>query len=288
MTADPLTTTVGTFERAESRFRARPDGPPERYHLYAARACPWSHRALIARSVLGLAGRLGVSYLHPFRDARGWAFDRADFVDTENGFAFLRDAYELSEPGYDGRVTLPVLWDRETRRIACNESSDIVRILDRWAEGGLFPAELETEIAELGGWTYRDLQNGVYRAGFAQTQEAYEEAYRDVFAALDRLEQILGVRRFLTGDRITGADYLLLPTLLRFDAAYVTHFRCNGRRLIDCPNLLRYTRELFHRPGIAETFSLEEVKEHYYTTHDELNPKRIIPAGPLDLGFTSP
>ncbi|MFN0155082.1 MAG: glutathione S-transferase C-terminal domain-containing protein [Gaiella sp.] len=281
-------TREGAFVRQESRFRELPAGPPERYHLYASRACPWSHRTLIARVLLGLEERLAVSHIHPYRDERGWAFSGGDFVDHVNGFAFLREAYERTEPGYDGRVTSPVLWDLEAGRIDCNDSSLIVRALDRWVDGPLFPEALRAEVDELTEWIHRDFQNGVYRAGFARSQQAYDEAFHDVVTSRDRLEALLAERRYLAGEAITGADVLLLPTLLRFDAVYHTHFRCNDRRLVECPNLLRYTRDLFHQPGVAATFELDEIKEHYYTTHDELEPKRIIPGGPLDLGFTSP
>jgi glutathionyl-hydroquinone reductase len=182
---------------------------------------------------------------------------------------------------------VPVLWDKDTQEIVSNESADIVRMLDEWGDAGLYPEELRDEIEALNEWIYGELQNGVYRAGFARSQEAYDEAFRGVFTSLDRLEQILAERRYLTGEAITEADWRVLPTLLRFDAVYHTHFRCNGRRLIEYPNLLRYTTDLYHQPHVAQTFALEEIKRHYYTTHDELNPKRIIPAGPLDLGFTS-
>jgi glutathionyl-hydroquinone reductase len=279
--------TSGSFVRQQSRFRDRPERPPERHHLYVALACPWSQRAVIARSVLGLDDRLGISYLDPYRDERGWAFSGGRFSDDVNGFEFLKEAYDATVDGYDGRVTVPVLWDKDERRIVSNESADIIRSFDEWAGGDLYPEPKRAEIDELNAWIYGELQNGVYRAGFARTQEAYDEAYRGVFAALPRLEAILAERRYLTGDTITEADWRLLPTLLRFDAVYHTHFRCNGARIIDFPNLLRYTKDLYEQPGIAATFSLEEVKRHYYTTHDELNPKRIIPAGPADLGFTA-
>ncbi len=278
---------AGEFVRQQSRFRGRPEGGPERYHLYVALACPWSQRAVIARKVLGLDDRLGISYLDPYRDERGWAFSGGRFTDDVNGFSFLKDAYDATVDDYEGRVTVPVLWDKEAGVICCNESADLMRVFNDWAGGDLYPAEKRGEIDELNEWIYPELQNGVYRAGFARSQEAYEAAYRGVFAALPRLEERLAGRRYLTGDEITEADWRLLPTLLRFDAVYHTHFRCNGARLVDYPHLLRYTKDLYEQPGVAETFSLEEVKRHYYTTHDELNPKRIIPAGPLDLGFTA-
>ncbi len=276
---------AGSFVRQQSRFRSRPQGGPERHHLYVALACPWSQRAVIVRTVTGLSDRLGISYADPYRDERGWAFTGGRFTDDLNGFSFLKEAYDATVDGYDGRVTVPVLWDKETGAIVSNESADIVRIFDEWGATDLYPAELRDEIDAVNAWVYDDLQNGVYRAGFARSQAAYDHAYRGVFAALDRLEHLLGTRRYLAGDAITEADWRLLPTLLRFDAVYHTHFRCNGRRLIEYPRLLTYTADLYAQPGIAETFSLEEVKRHYYTTHDELNPKRIIPAGPIDLGF---
>jgi glutathionyl-hydroquinone reductase len=275
--------TSGAFVRQQSRFRGRPHGGPERHHLYVALACPWSQRAVIARAVLGL--EIGISYAHPYRDERGWAFSGGRFTDEVNGFDFLEQAYRETDPDYDGRVSVPVLWDIQDGLIVSNESADIIRIFNEWADGDLYPDELRAEIDELNEWIYSELQNGVYRAGFARSQEAYEEAFRGVFAALERLESHLDDRRYLLGERITEADWRLLPTLLRFDAVYHTHFRCNGRRLIEYPNLIRYTTDLFDQPHVAETFALDEIKRHYYTTHDELNPKRIIPAGPLDLGF---
>ncbi len=223
---------------------------------------------------------------HPYRDERGWAFTGGRFTDTINDWDFLEQGYRATDPDYDGRVSVPVLWDTEDDVIVSNESADIIRIFNEWAGGDLYPEPLRAEIDELNEWIYEELQNGVYRAGFSRSQEAYEEAFRGVFAALERLEAHLEDRRYLLGDAITEADWRLLPTLLRFDAVYHTHFRCNGKRLIEYPNLIRYATDLYSQPRVAETFALDEVKRHYYTTHDELNPKRIIPAGPLDLGFT--
>ncbi len=277
----------GAFVRQSSRFRGRPEGGPEQHHLYVALACPWSQRAVIARAVLGLEDTLSISYAHPYRDERGWAFPGDRFTDDLNDFRFLKEAYDATVDDYEGRVTVPVLWDKDAQRIVSNESADIIRIFDEWAGGDLYPADKRAEIDALNEWIYGEFQNGVYRAGFARSQEAYDEAYRGVFAALDRLEALLSERTYLTGDAITEADWRLLPTLLRFDAVYHTHFRCNGARLIEYPNLLRYTTDLFSQPHIAQTFALDEIKRHYYTTHDELNPKRIIPAGPTDLGFTA-
>ena len=277
--------TAGAFVRKQSKFRGRPEGGPERHHLYVALACPWSQRAAIVRAVLGLDA-LGISYADPYRDERGWAFTGGRFTDDVNDFDFLREAYLATDPEYDGRISVPVLWDKQEGRIVSNESADIVVFLNEWAGGDLYPEELRGEIDELNEWIYSEFQNGVYRAGFSRTQEAYDEAFRGVFAAMERLEERLQDRRYLAGDQITLADWRLLPTLLRFDAVYHTHFRCNGSKLVENPNLLRYTTDLYGQPHVAETFALDEIKRHYYTTHDELNPKRIIPAGPLDLRFT--
>jgi len=282
-----MSATAGSFVRQQSQFRGKPEGGPERHHLYVALACPWSQRAVIARAVCGLNDTLGISYAHPYRDERGWAFPGGRFTDDLHGWDFLQQGYDATVDGYDGRVTVPVLWDKETGTIVSNESEDIVRIFDEWGGTGLYPPELRAEIDAVNAWVYDEFQNGVYRAGFSRSQEAYDEAFRGVFAALDRMEALLGERTYLAGDAITEADWRVLPTLLRFDAVYHTHFRCNGARLIEYPRLLAYTKDLYARPLIAETFSLEEVKRHYYTTHDELNPKRIIPAGPLDLGFSA-
>jgi glutathionyl-hydroquinone reductase len=278
--------TAGAFVRKQSKFRGRPEGGPERHHLYVALACPWSQRAAIVRAVVGLDA-LGISYADPYRDERGWAFTGGRFTDDINDFAFLREAYLATDSSYDGRISVPVLWDKQEGRIVSNESADIVVFLNEWADGDLYPEELRGEIDALNEWIYSEFQNGVYRAGFSRTQEAYDEAFRGVTAAMERLETLLGDRRYLTGDEITLADWRLLPTLLRFDAVYHTHFRCNGSKLVEQPNLIRYTTDLYQQPHVAETFALDEIKRHYYTTHDELNPKRIIPAGPLDLGFTA-
>jgi glutathionyl-hydroquinone reductase len=282
--------TAGAFERQQAKFRNRvaPGAPPSRYHLYVSLACPWSHRAVIVRRLEGLEEQLGISYLHPYRDDRGWRFTGGPFADELDRFEFLADAYRETDPEYEGRVSVPVLWDKETETIVSNESADIVRMLDEWGGAGLYPQELRAEIEALGEWIYDGLQNGVYRAGFARSQEAYDDAFDGVFAALERLEALLGERRYLAGDRITLADWRLFPTLVRFDVVYHTHFRCNGRRLTDHPNLWGYTRELYQRPGIADTVALDQIREHYYTTHDSLNPKHIVPRGPLGLDFTAP
>jgi glutathionyl-hydroquinone reductase len=292
----------GRFVRQRSRFtdKVTADGSSGftaeagRYHLYVARACPWSQRTLIVRHLKGLEDAIGVSYANPFRDERGWMFDGNGFVDDLHGWELLAEAYDASDPNYVGRITVPVLWDRETERIVNNDSGAIVRMLnhewDAWGDASvdLCPEPLRAEIDAINAWVYHDLNNGVYRAGFARSQAAYEEAFTGVFDALLRLEAILAERRYLTGDAITEADWRAWVTLLRFDPVYHTHFRLNGRRVMDHPNLWGYTRELYQLPGIADTTSIDEIKVHYYTTHDELNPKHIIPLGPLDWDLSAP
>lgn len=288
----------GRFVRQESRFRDRvtADGssgfPAEhgRYHLYVALACPWSHRTVITRKLKGLEDAIGISYLDPYRDERGWAFSGDRFTDGVNDFRFLCEAYERTEPGFDGRVSVPVLWDRETGQIVSNESGDLMVMLDQefdeLAESDveLHPDDLRAEIDDLGEWIYGSVNNAVYEAGFAGSQEAYEDAFNKLFGALDLLEQRLSDQRYLTGDRITAVDWRLWVTLVRFDSVYNLHFRCNWRRIVDYPSLWGFTRDLYQQPGIAETVAMDEIKRHYYTTHDTLNPKRIIPAGP-ELDF---
>ena len=292
----------GEFVRQSSQFRGwvTADGSsgfkaePGRYHLYVALACPWSHRAVIVRKLKGLEDAIAVSYLHPYRDDRGWAFDGSDFVDDLHGWEFLSSAYEASDPTYAARVSVPVLWDRETGQIVSNESADIVRMFgsawDEWGDASvdLYPRALRTEIDSLNEWVYRHVNNAVYMAGFAESQRAYERAYRRVFDALPELESRLGSSRYLLGDSLTEVDWRLWVTLVRFDSVYHTHFRCNGARIVDYPALWAYTRELYQWPGVAETVAMDQIKRHYYTTHDMLNPKRIIPAGPERLDFLEP
>jgi putative glutathione S-transferase len=282
--------TSGAFERQDAKFRGWAELPAAgRYHLYVALACPWSHRAVIAHRLKGLEDEVGISHLHPYRDERGWAFTGDGYTDAVNGWEYLAEAYEQTEPGYDGRVSVPVLWDKETSTIVSNESHDIMRMFNAASpENDLYPADLRDEIDRINERVYATVNNGVYRAGFAKTQEAYDEAFTQLFDSLTWLERLLGERRYLAGDRITEADWRLFPTLVRFDTVYYLHFRCNGRRIVDHPNLWAYARELYQRPGIAETVAMDEIKTHYYTTHDSLNPKRIVPAGPLDLDWSAP
>ena len=291
----------GRFARQESAFRGwvTSDGssafPLEagRYHLYVSLACGWSHRAVIVRRLKGLEAAVSMSLADPFRDERGWAFTGGEFVDRVNGFSFLSEAYLASDPGYRARVSVPVLWDKLGGRIVSNESADIVRmfngVFDAVAERhvDLYPPELRGEIDTVNEVVYEAVNNGVYKAGFAKSQEAYDEAYERLFAALDELEARLGRSRYLIGAEPTEADWRLFPTLVRFDAVYYGHFKCNRRRIVDYPNLWAYTKDLYQLPGIAETVAMDQIKLHYYTTHDMLNPSRIVPLGP-EIDFLAP
>jgi glutathionyl-hydroquinone reductase len=291
----------GEFVRQEDAFRdwITADGPypaaADRYHLYVCLACPWASRTVIARKRKGLERVIGMTVVDPIRDERGWAFrdGPGHSRDPINGFQFLAEAYRASDPDFEGRVTVPVLWDKERRRIVNNSEDDICRMFND-AFGGLannevdlFPAELEPEHARLSEFIYERVNNGVYRAGFATAQEAYEKACRALFAALDELEGRLARSRYLFGRRIVEADWRLFCTLVRFDAVYFGHFKCNLRRIVDYPNLHGYLLDLYQQPGIAETVNLDHIKRHYYITHEEINPTRIVPVGPLQ-DFTQP
>jgi putative glutathione S-transferase len=264
---------------------------PGRYHLYVSAACPWCHRTMIVRELMGIGDSVGISYVDPIRDERGWAFSGGEFVDPIEGMEFLAEAYQRTDPGYGGRVTAPVLWDREAKRIVNNESSEIIRMFEGGVFGGngtqLYPAALAPEIDEVNARVYETFNNGVYRCGFARTQAAYDAAFWPLFETLDWLEGLLGERRYLLGDQLTEADWRLFPTLVRFDAVYYSHFKCNLRRVADYPNLWGYTRELYQLPAVAETVRLEEIKRHYYGTHVQINPSRIVPLGP-QLDFEAP
>jgi len=268
---------------------------PGRYHLYVSNACPWAHRTLIYRVLKGLEDVISVSVVHPLMPEQSWVFGDypGSTPDEVNGKHALWEVYEIADPGYDGVATVPVLWDRKRRTIVNNESSEIIRMLnsgfDAWgrAELEFYPEALRGAIDEINARVYRDVNNGVYRAGFATTQAAYEEAYEALFATLDALEARLGRRRYLVGDRVTEADWRLLPTLLRFDAVYYSHFKCNKRRLVDYPSLWAYTRELYQVPGVASTLWMDHIKLHYYGSHRHLNPSGIVPLGP-DIHFAAP
>jgi glutathionyl-hydroquinone reductase len=291
----------GEFERQEDAFRdlVSDNGSTPypavagRYHLYISLACPWAHRTLIVRTLKDLADAIGITVVDPVRDERGWAFrDGPSYgKDPVNGFAFLREAYAATDPAFDGRVTVPVLWDKETRRIVNNSEDDICRMFNTAfnafgnSEVDFFPRDIEDEHAKLSAFLYDKVNNGVYKAGFASSQQAYGKACRALFAALDELEDRLGTRRYLFGRRIVEADWRLFCTLVRFDAVYHGHFKCNVRRIVDYPNLDGYLRDLYQHPGIAETVNFDHIKRHYYITHDDINPTRIVPIGPaLKLG----
>ena len=292
--------TGGRFQRKESSFRdqVRADGStrftPEagRYHLYVSYACPWAHRTLIFRALKGLEHAISVSVVEPLMAEDGWSFGDApgSTPDTVNHARFLREIYVKADPQYTGRVTVPVLWDREHGTIVSNESAEIIRMLNgefgALARSGVdfWPAALRDEIEAVNEVVYPNINNGVYRCGFATTQEAYEEAFGQLFFALDAVEERLGKQRYLVGDRITEADWRLFTTLVRFDAVYVGHFKCNLRRIADMPNLHGYLRELYQVPGVRETVRMDHIKQHYYRSHTTINPTGVVPAGPtLDL-----
>jgi putative glutathione S-transferase len=288
----------GAFVRQQSVFRQKvsADGsssfPAEsgRYHLYVSLACPWASRAVIFRKLKGLEGAIGMTVVDPVRDDRGWRFT-GDDPDPVNGFDYLAEAYGLSDPGFNGRVSVPLLWDCEENTAVNNESSEVIRMLNsefnEWAgEPGLdlYPEGLRDEIDRINERVYYSINNGVYRCGFATTQSAYEEAFVELFEALDWADDLLAVRRYLAGDRITEADWRLFVTLVRFDAVYVGHFKCNQRRIADYENLSGYLRELYQYPGIRETVDFDQIKRHYYMTHPGINPTQVVPMGPvLDL-----
>lgn len=287
----------GAFVRPGSAFRGivaadgSSDFPAEhrRYHLYVALSCPWAHRALIMRALKGLEDCIPVSIVAPWTCGEGWSFAVYPGAtgDRANGFTYLHEIYRRADPHYTGRVTVPVLWDTRTSTIVSNDSSDIMRMLnsafDRWADNralDYYPRDLQPAIDILNERLYRDVNHGVYRAGFAASQVKYEEAVTELFDALDDLEELLRTRRYLCGSRITESDWRLFATLIRFDAVYYLHFKCNVRRIADYPNLMEFVRELYQWPGIAETVNLDHIKRHYYSSHTHLNPGGIVPLGP--------
>jgi putative glutathione S-transferase len=292
----------GRFLRPDSTFRAwiTPDGAPGptgdggfkaepgRYHLYVSLACPWASRALIYRKLKGLENLVTLSVTHWLMRERGWTFDpgRGVIPDTVLGARTLHEVYTAAKPDFTGRVTVPVLFDRKTRTIVNNESSDIIRMFNSCFDsvgakaGDFYPPELRAEIDTLNALIYPKVNNGVYRCGFATTQQAYEEAFDDLFATLDRLEDRLSGRRFLLGERVSEADWRLFTTLVRFDAVYVGHFKCNKRRIADYSALSRYLKELYRWPGIAGTVDIFHIKHHYYASHLMINPRGLVPVGP--------
>jgi putative glutathione S-transferase len=261
-----------------------------RYHLYVSLACPWAHRAIIVRRLLGLERTISMSVVDPVRDERGWAFreGRGHGPDPVCDFQFLSEAYLATDPEYTGRYTVPCIWDRVTRRLVTNNFPDITidfetqfTAFHRRGAPNLYPVVERPEIDAVNDLVYRDVNNGVYRAGFATSQEPYEAAVRSLFQRLDWLEERLAHRRYLVGAQVTEADIRLFTTLVRFDAVYVGHFKCNLRRLVDYPKLWGYARDLYQRPGFGDTVDFDHIKRHYYMTHDRLNPSRIVPLGPI-------
>ncbi len=290
----------GDFQRQDDAFRdwisadgSTPYPPtPGRYHLYVSLACPWATRVAIVRHLLGLDAVIGLTVVDPVRDERGWAFrDGPGFSrDPVKGFAFLSEAYRATAPDFRGRYTVPVLWDTVSRKILNNSEDDICRMLNdafrAHARTGLdlFPADLRREQEELSTFIYERINNGVYRAGFATRQPAYERACGTLFAALDELEARLAASRYLFGNRIVETDWRLFNTLVRFDAVYHGHFKCNLRRIVDYPNLQGYLQDLYQQPGVRDLVNFDHIKRHYYITHTEINPTQIVPLGPvLDL-----
>lgn len=299
----------GRFIRAETQWRdwiTRDGAPaegrtrgfkaePGRYHLYVSLACPWAHRTLIFRVLKKLEGVISVSVVHHFLGADGWTFLAEDGAtgDRVNGLDFLHQIYTKADPAYSGRVSVPVLWDKKEQTIVSNESSEIIRMLnsafDEWGDASIdfCPPALRGEIDKVNALVFPAINNGVYRAGFATTQAAYEEAFGELFSALDTLEERLSKQRYLTGERITEADWRLFTTLVRFDPVYVGHFKCNLRRIADYPNLSNYLRDLYQVPGVAGTVNLHHIKTHYYGSHESINPTRIVPVGP-ELDYAAP
>jgi len=305
---DPAKTS-GRFVPAEPVFRnwITPDGSagpsgeggfaaePGRYHLYVSLACPYAHRTIIFRKLKKLEDAISMSVLEPVMGEQGWEFGSGPgtIPDTVNDKRRLGEIYLLADERYTGRVSVPVLWDKKRRTIVNNESPEIIRMLNSAFaaftddRADYYPAELRAEIDRINTRVYSDVNTGVYRAGFATAQEAYAEGFAAVFAALDWLEDLLARRRYLLGARLTEADWRLFTTLVRFDAVYYSHFKCNLRRIVDYPNLSNYLRELYQRPGIADTVNLEHIKRHYYMSMTAINPTRIVPLGP-ELNFSAP
>lgn len=295
--------TGGTFKRQESHFRnwvtadgaAGPTGnsgfeaEPDRYHLYVSYACPWAHRTLIMRSLKGLDDMISVSVVGMVMGQDGWTFDEKDGStgDALFGAHFLRDIYVQADDTYTGRVTVPVLWDKKRGTIVSNESADIIRMLNSAFDsigaraGDYYPIALRTEVDALNGRIYDTVNNGVYKAGFATTQEAYDAAVQPLFETLDWLEAHLSEHRYLAGEVITEADIRLFTTLVRFDPVYVGHFKCNLRRIADYPELSAYMREIYQLPGVKDTVHMNHIKRHYYASHNTINPTGIVPAGPI-------
>ena len=293
----------GAYQRQDDVFRdsvteeGSSDYPAEagRYHLYVSWACPWAHRTIIVRMLKQLEPVVGMTVVDPIRDERGWAFRNGPghTTDPVSGFQFLREAYIATNPQYQSRVTVPVLWDKETKRIVSNSDDDIMRMFNqafnRFTDSpiDLYPKDLQQEIDELNALIYEKVNNGVYRAGFATNQIAYEQAVKDLFDVLDHMETRLSGQRYLFGQQIVETDWRFFVTLIRFDVVYHGHFKCNLRRIADYPNLCGYLKDLYQQEGIAETVNFDHIKRHYYITHDDINPTGIVPLGP-DQDFKRP
>jgi len=301
--------TSGKFVRQQSHFRnwITADGSPGesgsggfnaeagRYHLYVSHACPWAHRTMIFRSLKGLEEMISVSVVHWLMGDNGWTFEEGEGVVTDpiNHSQFLYQVYIAAQNNYSGRVTVPVLWDRKNDTIVSNESSEIIRMFNSAfdgvgaAKGDYYPQTLREEIDEVNSRIYSTLNNGVYKCGFATTQQAYETAFGELFETMEWLEQRLGQSRYLIGNGITEADWRLFTTLVRFDPVYFGHFKCNLKRITDYPNLSNYLRDLYQQPGIEKTVNLDHIKNHYYGSHESVNPTRIVPVGP-QLNYNAP
>lgn len=297
------TTTGGHFARSEAQFRhwITPDGSagpsgdagfkaePGRYHLYVSLACPWAHRALIFRVLKGLDAFISVSVVNPLMKDRGWTFDPAPGVipDAQHQARYLYQLYNQAAADYSGRVTVPILWDKQRDTIVSNESADIIRMFNSAFDavgavpGDFYPAAIAAEIDSLNAQIYDTVNNGVYKTGFATTQAAYEDALYPLFDTLEQLELRLSQQRYLLGSQLTEADWRLFTTLIRFDAVYYGHFKCNLKQITDYPNLWGYLRELYQWPGISATVDMQHIKIHYYASHDMINPTGVVPAGPL-------
>jgi putative glutathione S-transferase len=304
-TWDSEVTESGEFVRHQTSFHSqiRIDGStdfaPEigRYHLYVSNACPWAHRTLIVRKLKGLEEAISFDVVDPVLPNTGWSLNGSApgaTGDTVNDFQDLRGAYQASNSNFEGAITVPVLWDKQTRQIVNNESAEILRMFNSEFQHcasnrdlDLYPEDKREQIDELNDWIYPGINNGVYRCGFATKQAAYSRAFKELFSALDRAEEVLASSRYLTGSELTEADVRLFTTLVRFDAVYVTHFKCNLRRIVDYPNLWGYTRDLFQTKGVAETVDMRHIKIHYFVSHRQINPSGIIPDGPA-LDFESP
>lgn len=285
----------GKFHRARTQFHCRfgEGGLPAeegRYHLYVSLACPWAHRALIFRKLKGLESLIGLTVVSPDMLKNGWEFHPAEPL---YGFEFAHQLYSKANPEYTGRVTVPILWDKKEQTVVCNESAEIIRIFNSafneltGNRDDYYPEALREEIDEINAFVYPNINNGVYKCGFATKQEAYEEAFDSLFSALDRVESILGEHRYLVGNTLTEADWRLFTTMIRFDAVYVGHFKCNRNRIADYPNLSNYIRDLYQYRGVGETVNMDHIKRHYYYSHESINPTRIVPKGP-DQDFDAP